>query len=172
MVFPVRTLLTQFSVAALVAAGSLVAAPVRAQDLGIEVGARAPAVTVTSLDGKPVDLGQYIGKTPMLIEFWATWCPNCRELEPTMTAMHAKYGSKVSFVGVAVSVNEDAALVKKYVAKHKLPWTQVYDAKGNATDKYDVPATSYVVVIDKTGKVVYTGVGGNQDIEAALKKVM
>ena len=50
--------------------------------------------------------------------------------------------------------------------------SKVYDTKGNATDKYDVPATSYVVVVDKTGKVVYTGVGGKQDIEKALKKVM
>ena len=143
-----------------------------AQDSGIEVGAKAPAAAVSTLDGKAADLSQFIGKRPVLMEFWATWCPNCKELEPTMKAMHAKYGSKVAFVGVAVSVNQSPALVKKYVANHKLPWAQVFDTKGNATDKYDVPATSYVVVIDKTGKVVYTGVGGKQDLEAALKKVM
>jgi len=37
---------------------------------------------------------------------------------------------------------------------------------------YDVPATSYVVVADKTGKVVYTGVGGTQNIDAAIRKAM
>ena len=151
---------------------TLIASTAAAQDSGIEIGTMAPAAAVQTLDGKAADLSQFIGKKPVLMEFWATWCPNCRELEPTMTAMHAKYGSKVSFVGVAVSVNEDAALVKKYVARHKLPWTQVYDAKGKATDAYDVPATSYVVLVDKTGKIVYTGVGGKQDIEAILKKVM
>ena len=156
----------------IVAATLIVSRTAAAQDSGIEIGKMAPAAAVQTLDGKAADLSQFIGKKPVLMEFWATWCPNCRELEPTMTAMHAKYGSKVAFVGVAVSVNEDAALVKKYVAKHKLPWTQVYDAKGDATDKYDVPATSYVVVIDKTGKVVYTGVGGKQDIEKAIKKVL
>jgi thiol-disulfide isomerase/thioredoxin len=143
-----------------------------AQDSGIEIGKMAPAAAVQTLDGKTADLSQFVGKKPALMEFWATWCPECHALEPTIKAMHAKYGSKVAFVGVAVSVNQDAALVKKYVEKHKLSWTQVYDAKGNATDKYDVPATSYVVVIDKTGKVVYTGVGGTQDIEKAIKKVM
>jgi thiol-disulfide isomerase/thioredoxin len=45
-----------------------------AQESGISVGARAPAVTVNDLDGKPVDLGQYIGKRPVFVEFWATWC--------------------------------------------------------------------------------------------------
>jgi thiol-disulfide isomerase/thioredoxin len=145
---------------------------VAAQESGIEVGAKAPAAAVWALDGKATDLSQFIGKKPVLMEFWATWCPNCRELEPAMKAMHAKYGSKVAFVGVAVSVNQSPALVKKYVANHKLPWAQVFDTKGNATDKYDVPATSYVVVIDKTGKVVYTGVGGKQDLEAALKKIL
>jgi thiol-disulfide isomerase/thioredoxin len=142
-----------------------------AQDSGIEVGKAAPAAALQTLDGKPTDLSQFIGKKPVLMEFWATWCPNCRELEPTMKAMHAKYGSKVAFVGIAVSVNQSPALVKRYVENHKLPWTQVYDTKGSATDAYDVPATSYVVLVDKTGKVVYTGVGGNQDIEAILKRV-
>jgi thiol-disulfide isomerase/thioredoxin len=106
------------------------------------------------------------------MEFWATWCPNCKELEPTMRAMSTKYGSKVAFVGVAVSVNQDPALIKKYVDKHKLTWTQVYDTKGMATEVYDVPATSYVVLVDKTGKVVYTGVGGKQDLEKAILQVV
>jgi hypothetical protein len=37
---------------------------------------------------------------------------------------------------------------------------------------YDVPATSYVVVLDKAGKVVYTGLGGKQAIDAALAKAL
>ena len=143
-----------------------------AQDSGIEVGTKAPAAAVQTLEGKSADLSQFIGNKPVLMEFWAVWCPSCKELEPTMKAMHAKYGSKVAFVGIGVSVNQSPALVKRYVANHKLPWTQVYDTKGNATEKYDVPATSYVVLVDKTGKIVYTGVGGKQDLEAAIKKVM
>ena len=49
----------------------------RAQDeeLGLAVGTRAPAVTIEDLEGKPVDLGAWVGKQPVLLEFWATWCP-------------------------------------------------------------------------------------------------
>jgi cytochrome c biogenesis protein CcmG/thiol:disulfide interchange protein DsbE len=143
-----------------------------AQDSGIELGKTAPPATVQTLDGKAADLSQFVGKGPVLMEFWAIWCENCHELEPTMKAMYAKYGKQVAFVGVAVSVSQESALVKRYVANHKLPWTQVYDTHGNATDAYDVPATSYVVVVDKSGKVVYTGVGGKQDLETALKKAV
>ncbi len=166
----ITTLTRRFFVG--LAATLLAASSAAAQDSGIEIGTKAPAAALQTLDGKSADLSQFIGKQPVLMEFWATWCPNCRELEPTMIAMHAKYGSKVAFVGIAVSVNQSPALVKRYVENHKLPWTQVYDTKGKATDAYDVPATSYVVLIDKTGKIVYTGVGGKQDIEAILKKVM
>lgn len=172
MVFPVRALLTQFSLAALVAAGSLVAAPVRAQDLGIEVGARAPAVTVTSLDGKPVDLGQYIGKTPMLIEFWATWCPNCRELMPTLLDAEKKYGQRVKFVALAVAINQSPERVRRFLAAHPLPHETLYDTEGKAAGAFDAPATSYVVVLDKTGRVVYTGLGGKQNLDAALRKAL
>ncbi len=153
---------------------ALVATPARAwsQDLGIEVGSVAPSAKVHTLDGKEVDLSQYTGKTPVVMEFWATWCPNCKELEPTLLDAAKKYGTQVRFVGVAVSVNETPERVKAFVAKHGLPGDQYFDTKGNATGAYDVPATSYVVVINKAGKVVYTGLGGKQDLEAAIKKAL
>jgi predicted transcriptional regulator len=50
--------------------------------------------------------------------------------------------------------------------------TVVYDADGSAASAYDAPATSYVVVIDRAGKVVYTGVGGTQDLDAAIRKAL
>jgi len=143
-----------------------------AQDLGIEVGSTAPAARVQTLDGKDADLAQYVGKTPVVMEFWATWCPNCHELEPALLDAAKKYGARVKFVGVAVSVNETPARVKAFVEKHKLPGDQFFDAKGNATGAFDVPATSYVVVFNKAGKVVYTGLGGKQDLEAAIKKAL
>jgi len=52
------------------------------------------------------------------------------------------------------------------------PGDYYFDTKSNATGAYDVPATSYVVVINKAGKVVYTGLGGKQDLEAAIKKAL
>ena len=97
---------------------TLITGTVRAQDMGIEIGSKGPTAAVETLDGKPADLAQYVGKAPVLIEFWATWCPNCRELEPHLKAMHAKYSSQVKFVGVSVSVNQSPDRVKAYVAKH------------------------------------------------------
>ena len=144
----------------------------RAQDSGIEIGAKAPPAAVETLEGKQVDLGQYVGKGPVLIEFWATWCPNCRELEPHLKAVHEKYGNQVKFIGVSVSVNQSPDRVKAYVAKHGIPGDQLFDRNGKATGAYDVPATSYVVVLDKSGKVVYTGLGGDQDLEKAIKKAL
>jgi thiol-disulfide isomerase/thioredoxin len=143
-----------------------------AQEIGLELGTVGPAAKVETLEGKPADLATFVGKKPVLMEFWATWCANCHELEPTMKAMHAKYGSKVSFIGVAVSVRQTPERVKAYVEKYKLPWTQVFDRKGEASGAYDAPATSYVVVLDRAGKVVYTGLGGKQDLESAIKKAL
>ena len=155
---------------AVVLAASPLANAALAQDLGIEVGAKAPAVTVQSLDGKQVDLGRYIGKTPMLIEFWATWCANCRELMPTLLEAEKKFGKKVKFVALAVAINQSLERVRRFIAAHPLPHDTFYDTDGKAAGAFDAPATSYVVVLDKTGRVVYTGLGGKQDLEAALKK--
>jgi predicted transcriptional regulator len=60
--------------------------------------------------------------------------------------------------------------VRRYAAAHGFAHDVLFDRTGAATDAYDVPATSYVVVVDKSGRVVYTGLGGEQDLEAAIRK--
>ncbi len=142
------------------------------QESGIEVGKVAPPALLQTLDGKPKNLSEFLGKKPVLIEFWATWCGNCKELQPTIDAAIKKYGTEVSFVTVAVSVNQSAARVAAWHKANPIATEMLYDAKGNSTEAYDVPATSYVVVVNKAGKVVYTGVGGKQDLDGAIKKAM
>ena len=150
---------------------AVAAAPrAQAQDSGIPVGAKAPNATAETLDGTPADLSAWLGKEPVFIEFWATWCPNCRQLEPQVLALQRQYAGKVRFVGVAVSVNQSPALVKRYVEQHGLQGEQLYDRKGNLTDAYEVPATSYVVVVDARGHVVYTGLGAKQDLAGAIAR--
>ena len=158
--------------AASVLAVSALVTPLGAQGIGLPIGTPAPSALVQTLDGKSVDLKQYVGATPVVFEFWATWCPNCAELEPTMLALKQKYGDRVKLVGVAVSVNQSPGRVKAYAEKHKLPLEVLWDHEGNATDVYSAPATSYVVIIDKAGKVVYTGLGGKQDLDAAVAKAL
>ncbi len=143
-----------------------------AQESGIDLGTQGPAATVSTLDGTAANLASYVGKGPVLMEFWATWCPSCRELEPALLAAQKKYSSRVRFVGVAVSVNQSPAKVKAYVAKHGIRHDIVFDTKGKAVEAYDVPATSYVVVLDAKGRVVYTGLGGKQDLDAAIRKAL
>jgi len=142
-----------------------------AQESGIAVGAKAPAVKVNDLDGKPVDLGRYIGKQPVLLEFWATWCELCEELLPRVRAAQAAYGSKVEFIGVNVTVNQSPERVRKYLEKHQPGFRTLYDDQGTSIRAYKVPTTSYVVIVDRAGKVAYTGTGGTQDLEKALRTV-
>ncbi|MDH3497059.1 MAG: TlpA family protein disulfide reductase [Gemmatimonadota bacterium] len=120
------------------------------------------------LDGNAVDLATYIGTKPVLLEFWATWCPVCKQLEPTMTAAHAQYGDAVAFLIVAVGVNQSVRSVRRHVERHTLPGRVLWDGEGRAVRAFQAPSTSYVVVLDAAGKVVYTGVGAEQEIEEAL----
>jgi thiol-disulfide isomerase/thioredoxin len=154
-----------------VLAALLFSGRVSAQESGIAVGVQAPAVKVNDLEGNPVDLGQYIGKKPVFLEFWATWCELCEELLPRVQAAHTAYGSKVEFIGVNVTVNQSPARVRKYLETHQAPFRTLYDDQGTSIRAYQVPTTSYVVLVDRAGKVAYTGTGGSQDLMGALRKV-
>ena len=148
--------------------------PVLAQEdeVGIALGARPPVAQVQDLDGHAVDLGTAIGKKPVLLEFWATWCPRCEALVPKMEAARARYGSQVSFVAIAVAVGQTPAAIKRHLTRHPIPFRVFWDADGNAVRAFQAPATSFVVVLDGEGKVVYTGIGEEQDVEAAVRRVV
>ena len=143
-----------------------------AQDMGIKVGMPAPAAAVESLDGKAMDLGAMYGEEPVVLEFWATWCPLCKKLEPAMRGAREKYAGRVKFVSVGVPSNQSAEKQRAYVDKQQIGGQFVFDKDGAAMKAFAVPHTSYVVVVDKGGKVVYTGVGAEQDIDAAVRKAM
>jgi thiol-disulfide isomerase/thioredoxin len=162
-----------FRVAALLLGASVSGlSPSAAQESGVTVGAPAPAVVVNDLDGRPVDLGAYLGKKPLFLEFWATWCEQCEELLPELRAAQSRYGDRVEFFGINVTVNQTPERVRQYLERRQPGFRVLYDDQGVSIRAYDVPATSYVVIVDGAGKVAYTGIGGAQDIEAVLRKVI
>ncbi len=157
--------------ASLVAALLLAPALLHAQDvIGIPVGESPPAVTLVSLTGDSVALSQWIGKKPVIVEFWATWCPICAELLPRMEAAQKKYGDRAEFLVVAVAVNQTKNSVRRHLEKNPMPFTFLWDGNGAAVRAFQAPSTSYVAVLDAAGRVVYTGVGADQDLDAALEK--
>lgn len=139
-----------------------------AQDLGLPVGASAPRLAVNDLDGKPVDLGQWIGRKPVLIQFWATWCDNCEALLPGLRDARGKVGDRVEFIGINVTVNQTPDRVRRYLEEHNPPFRVLYDTEGASVRAFAAPATSYIVVIDAKGKILYTGVGPDQNFQPSL----
>jgi thiol-disulfide isomerase/thioredoxin len=142
-----------------------------AQEGGIDIGSTAPAASVVRLDGTATNLTDYYGDKPVVLEFWATWCPLCKKLEPSMQAARARHAGAVKFVSVGVPSNQTAEKQRMYVDKQQLTGDYVFDKDGAAVAAFKVPHTSYIVIVDRNRKVVYTGVGAEQDIEAALTTV-
>lgn len=168
-----RPATTSFAALVLAIVGGIaLARPAAAQDVGIDIGKVPPPVTIEDLDGKPVNLARYVGKRPVLLEFWAQWCEICAALKPRLEAAAAKHAGKADVVVVAVAVNETQRSIKKHLADHPVPGRVLWDTRGRATRAYQAPTTSYVVVLDRRGRVVYTGVGSDQDLSSALDRAV
>jgi len=153
---------------------SLQVEPLLAQDqIGIAVGEVPEAVEIEDLEGNAVQLADYIGKgKPVLLEFWATWCSLCDELEPKMVAASKKFGDEIQILVIAVAVNQSVRRVKRHVEGHEMPGPVLWDGGGRAVRAFMTPSTSYIVVLDGSGQVAYTGIGANQDIDAAILKAL
>ncbi len=154
---------------ALVVLGAPVA---HAQDVGLPIGTVAKPVVIEDLEGAAVDLAQYVGKKPVLFEFWATWCPVCEALTPKLAAASKKYAGKAEIVVIAVAVNETPRSIKRHLTKHPVPGRVLWDVDGRASRAFGALSTSYVLVLDKRGRVVYTGTGDDQNIDAAINRAI
>lgn len=161
--------------AIMVALLSLLVRPgsILAQDVALPLGTQAPPAAVEDLQGTAVQLLDYVKPgEPGLIEFWATWCENCAALQPQMDEIQSRWGDRIHLVAVAVAVGQTPRRVQRYLESHNPGYPYLWDGNGEAVRAYQASTTSIVVIVDGSGKVVYTGVGPDQDLIGEVKGVL
>lgn len=122
----------------------------------LKQGVAAPDFTLKTADGKTFSMSSLRGKY-IVLDFWATWCPDCRKDVPEMKRLHQAYASdKVAFVGV--SFDTDATAWRTFVTQNDMNWTHVSELKKmkeTAIAKtYGVKWIPSVYIIDPDGKVL------------------
>lgn len=124
----------------------------------VQVDFPAPELNLTTLNGEPASLSDYLGSV-VLVNLWATWCPPCREEMPTLQAFHEKYQSD-GFVLIAIDQGETSELVLPFVKEFGLNfpvWLDIDSEAGIAFKTMNLPS-SYV--IDRNGRVRLMWIGG------------
>ena len=109
------------------------------------------------LNGNEVSLNNYQGKVIML-NFWATWCPPCRNEMPSMESLHKKMEDS-NFVMIAVNIQEKNSIVKEFIKKNKYTFPVIIDETGEVSAKYQIRSIPTTFIIDTKGKIagVFTG---------------
>ena len=118
------------------------------------------AFVLRGLDDSAFPMAQLKGKI-VVLNFWATWCGPCRELEPMFDQVAEKFTGKPGVVFFALNTDEDETRVPTYLAREKLK-SQVLFADG-FDDFLEVASLPTVLILDRTGKIVYRGNGFDPD---------
>ena len=92
----------------------------------LKPGTTAPDFILPMPNGYRVQLAEFKGKY-VLLDFWASWCPDCRKDIPAVKAMYEKYGKNVVFIGVSFDTDRDRWA--KCVADNGMTWRQVSELK-------------------------------------------
>lgn len=134
----------------------------------VQVGAVAPDFTLPDVDGNPVSLSSLRGKY-VLIDFWASWCPDCRKENPNIVAAWNKFKDKnFTILGVSLDRQRDPWLAA--IEKDGLTWTHVSDLKDWKSDAAVLYAIRWIpmsFLIDPDGVILAVGLEG----EALLQKL-
>jgi cytochrome c biogenesis protein CcmG/thiol:disulfide interchange protein DsbE len=136
--------------------------------VGPRVGQEAPEFTLAGLDGITYTLAAYRGKA-VLVNFWASWCPPCREEWPEYLAFEEGY-TATDVVVLSVNVAEPAEVVRQFVGDGPVLFPILLDGEGSVRRSYQVLGLPTTFLIDPQG-IVRQVVPGNLD-RATLERLV
>ena len=113
---------------------------------------QAPDFTVIDMDGRAVSLHSLAGK-PVIVNFWASWCPPCKAEMPDFEAAYKKYGSEIQFMMVNMTDGgrETVETAKKYIADQGYTFPIYFDTEQEAAYTYGVSAIPTTYFINAQG---------------------
>ena len=114
-------------------------------------------VQLTDLKGRSVSFSEFKGKI-LFVNFWATWCPPCREEMPSMEKLHARLKQK-DFVILAVDLMEPASKVEAFFQEFKLTFMALLDSNGEVGSLFGIRSIPTTLILDKNGMIIGIAVG-------------
>ena len=136
------------------------------------VGHRAPPASFELLDGTRVELAQLLGRQPIYLKFWATWCEPCREQMPHTAATWQAHRDRLAVFAVDVGISDPIENVRAFVAEHKLALPVAIDRDGSAAEQFHLNVTPQHVVIDRAGVVRHVGHAITPELERTIAAVV
>src|ERR1700731_3183356 len=118
----------------------------------------APAFLARDIDGNVVSTADWKGKV-VLLNFWATWCPPCREEIPELIDLQNRYKDRLHVIGISMDDPEEAGLVKKFAVRAGINYPIVMASREIIQEYGGVPALPTSFVVNTEGKVVQKHVG-------------
>jgi len=143
-----------------------------------QIGNKAPDFTLRDVDGKTVKLSDYLGKNPILIDFWATWCNPCKVELPHLEAIYKKYKDQgLVFMAISEDSPRSVSKVKPYVRTKGFEAIIPLDPDGQVLRKFfGEDILPYTILIDREGQIVrtFTGFvpGQEKDIEKLVEELV
>jgi peroxiredoxin len=135
------------------------------------VGKPAPALTLKSIDGKPINLADLYGKRPVYLKLWATYCIPCRVQMPGLRKIFASHGDQMTMIAVNARVGDDVGKVKEFVQDFDLHMPVTID-DGRLGAWIGMRATPVHLVIGRNGRVVFAGHQDGPMLDAAINQAL
>lgn len=125
------------------------------------------------LNGQPIDLQQSIGSKPIMLVFWASWCPSCKDEVPKINQLAEKFRSRgMDFIAVNVGFNDSVERAQAFVKKTGMSYPALFDATGMIAEQYTLQGVPTIIIADKQGVIRFRNFGAPDISEANFSQLM
>lgn len=134
------------------------------------VGAKAPDFTLKDMSGNDISLSSFKGK-PVLLNFWATWCPYCRRERPHLNELYKAYREK-GLIILSVATDQSAVRVKEFLKHTPADFIVLSDNSGSAASLYNVGGLPTSYLIDHEGIIKQRFMGFREWTDSGSKMLI
>jgi peroxiredoxin len=127
----------------------------------LELGAKAPDISLPNVKGEEIKLSSFRGKV-VLLDFWASWCKPCRLENKELVRFYNKYKGN-DFTIYSVSLDKEKEAWEKGIKDDKIKWIQVSDLQywhSPLVNIFNIEGIPYSILLDKKGRIVGKGLSG------------
>ncbi|RLC45666.1 MAG: hypothetical protein DRH57_07545 [Candidatus Cloacimonadota bacterium] len=140
--------------------------------INVYAAEKVPDFILEDINGDQVKFSALLGKVPIILDFWATWCKPCMKELPSLDNLQTKYDTLITAVCISIDGPRSIARARGIIKSQKFSFLTLFDPNSEVQKLFNVTVIPRTFIVNKDGKIVYDHTGYKRGDEKHLEEML